>query len=151
MKFLLGFIIGMICMAILIRLYFNRDFSQCDSHEQDDLLKLQDDLVKLTELEYLDSKIRFELAGQAVYALAGWMAYWFQESGGKNYVELSMYHEDTGPLIFTVQRLHGQTPDQLKKKAEQLLDEAGDVLREWPLGHGLREKAMATYLRIVER
>jgi hypothetical protein len=78
--------------------------------------------VRIDTFELAGGKMKSQLAGDAVHALAGLMAHWFAETGGTNYIELSMYHEDTGPLVFTVQRARGMTPGQVQEKVAAELE-----------------------------
>ena len=95
--------------------------------------------VRIDTFELAGGKLKSQLAGDAVRALAGLMAHWFAETGGTNYIELSMYHEDTGPLVFTVQRAQGMTPGQVQEKVAAEL-EAMRAERD-----ALREKASADW------
>lgn len=54
----------------------------------------------------------------AVGLLVAQLGDYFARHGGANFLELSMYHPDHGPLVLTIQRAHGKTPAQLKAEAE---------------------------------
>lgn len=43
----------------------------------------------------------------------------FVESGAPNYIEMQFHSEATGPLLFTLQRVNGKTPHQLRAEAEK--------------------------------
>lgn len=63
-------------------------------------------------------KALFELKADFVPLFIGWMAEWFREQGGMNYVEVEAFHPETGPLLFTMQRKDGTTPHELRCEAE---------------------------------
>ena len=67
-------------------------------------------------------KVLFELKADFVPLFIGWMAEWFWEQGGMNYVEVEAFHPETGPLIFTMQRKQGKTPHELRCEAEAQLE-----------------------------
>lgn len=67
-------------------------------------------------------KALFEFKADFVPLFIGWMAAWFREQGGMNYVEVEAFHPETGPLIFTMQRKQGKTPHELQLRAEAQSD-----------------------------
>jgi len=89
---------------------------------------------KSLHLDYDQEKeqILVGLSATFVPLFVGWMAEWFTESGGMNYVEMHVFHLDTGPLVFTMQRCEGKTPHELRQEAEarvEQLQQAVDGLR----------------------
>jgi hypothetical protein len=67
-----------------------------------------------------------QMEGGACGMLAACFAEQFKDSGAKNYLELSFFHEDTGPMTVTMQRAVGMTPDAKVAKMKELI-QAGDI------------------------
>lgn len=68
----------------------------------------------------------FECKIQSEYVqyVAALLAGYFRQEGATNYVEMRVTHPDTGPLVLSLQRVEGQTPHELRKKAETQLSDA---------------------------
>lgn len=59
-----------------------------------------------------------------VRAFAAEMGLLLKEHDAKNYVEASFYHHDFGPILVTVQKKWGKTPNQLRLEVTAERDEA---------------------------
>lgn len=68
------------------------------------------------------------LEGGACRILAAAFAEQFVTSGALNYLEVSFDHEATGPLLVTLQRVQGKTPNTLRREAEKQRDELIETL-----------------------
>lgn len=68
-----------------------------------------------------------EITGRTVAAIAGHLAAWLREHEAENYTETEFTHYET-PFTVTVQRNDGQTPHQLRRKAEAERDELVSIL-----------------------
>jgi len=84
-------------------------------------------------------KALFALKASFVPLFIGWMAAWFREQGGMNYVEVEAFHPETGPLVFTMQRCNGKTPHELRLKAEAQVEQLPQAV------DGLRRELDLTY------
>lgn len=62
--------------------------------------------------------------GAACQMFAAMVAGEFKGAGGINYVQMTMTHPETGPLVLTMQRLAGKTPHALRTEAEAKLTAA---------------------------
>lgn len=60
-------------------------------------------------------------AKAAVEAFVADVGQYFVMYGGQNYLEVTVYHPELGPMIVSFQRVHGKTPNQLKQEAEHAL------------------------------
>jgi len=85
---------------------------------------------KTLHLDYDEEshKALFELKADFVPLFIAWMAEWFREQGGINYVEVEAFHPETGPLVFTMQRKDGKTPHELRCEAEAQIERLQDEL-----------------------
>lgn len=68
-----------------------------------------------------------EITGRTVAAIAGHLAAWLRAHEAENYTETEFTHYET-PFTVTVQRNNGQTPHQLRRKAEAERDELLSIL-----------------------
>lgn len=71
-------------------------------------------------VDYDQEQHKFLMSFKADFVplFVGWMAEWFREQGGMNYVEVEAFHPEAGPLVFTMQRKDGKTPHELRREAE---------------------------------
>jgi DNA-directed RNA polymerase subunit L len=63
------------------------------------------------------------LQGLACQLLASSFAGQFKANGAVNYLQVSMDHPETGPFTVTMQRVNGDTPAALQRKAEEQRDD----------------------------
>lgn len=70
--------------------------------------------------------IDIEVEGGACAILAACFAEQFKDSGATNFLELSFFHKDTGPMTVTMQRDLGTTPGAKVAKMKELI-QAGDI------------------------
>ena len=71
-----------------------------------------------------------EITGRTVAAIAGHLAAWLREHEAENYTETEFTHYET-PFTVTVQRNNGQTPHQLRRKAEAERDDLRALVAEF--------------------
>jgi hypothetical protein len=83
----------------------------------------------LTGMEPTESGMHIGLKGIGVQLMVESLAGQFKGSGAVNFLEVSLSHEETGPMLVTLQRLHGETPAQQKAAALRELDEARADIR----------------------
>ena len=76
----------------------------------------------LRDLSVGNGSINATFEGGAVQLMVDALATQFVESGAANYIEMQFHSEATGPLLFTLQRVDGKTPHQLRAEAEQERD-----------------------------
>lgn len=87
------------------------------------------DTVRL-DYDAEEHKALWEIKADFVPLFIGWMAEWFKEQGGINYVEVQACHPRTGPLLFTMQRQEGKTPHELRCEAETRICALEEVLHD---------------------
>lgn len=66
----------------------------------------------------------------AIKFFAASFAQTFNETKAVNYIEMTLGHPDTGPLIVTLQKLVGKTPHELREQAEKERDKAREEAEE---------------------
>ena len=76
----------------------------------------------LRDLNFGNGFINATFEGGAIHLMVDALATQFAESGAANYIEMQFHSEATGPLLFTLQRVDGKTPHQLRAEAEQERD-----------------------------
>ena len=76
----------------------------------------------LRDLSFGNGFIKATFEGGAVQLMVDALADQFVESGAANYIEMQFHSEATGPLLFTLQRVDGKTPHQLRAEAEKERD-----------------------------
>ena len=76
----------------------------------------------LRDLNFGNGFINATFEGGAIQHMVDALATQFVESGAANYIEMQFHSEATGPLLFTLQRVDGKTPHQLRAEAEQERD-----------------------------
>ena len=76
----------------------------------------------LRDLNFGNGFINATFEGGAIQLMVDALATQFVESGAANYIEMQFHSEATGPLLFTLQRVDGKTPHQLRAEAEQERD-----------------------------
>ena len=76
----------------------------------------------LRDLSVGNGSINATFEGGAVQLMVDALADQFVESGAPNYIEMQFHSKATGPLLFTLQRVDGKTPHQLRAEAEQERD-----------------------------
>ena len=81
----------------------------------------------LRELSVGNGSINATFEGGAVQLMVDALATQFVESGAANYIEMQFHSEATGPLLFTLQRVDGKTPHQLRAEAEQERDKLREL------------------------
>lgn len=87
--------------------------------------------IKSLDLHIEDGKFTVEMRADMVRLIALWLAEWFIETGGKNYVEMSIGGSPIGELVVTVQKvLGGKTPHQMKVEVEGERDRYKAALEE---------------------
>lgn len=116
--------------------------SDAERQELEDLRTFRDNWARWTtiDLHAEDNKATVEVRAELVRGLTVMLVEWFlKDSKAENYAELSVFHEETGPLAMTVQRVWGKTPHDLKVEAEEKLakiEEAGKLLVLYMKGMG---------------
>ena len=79
---------------------------------------------EIHRLEYSRERgIQMEASFPQAYGLTAGLVKFFVESGGENYVELSVWHEKTGELTVTIQRRLGETPAQQAARWKRMYEE----------------------------
>jgi hypothetical protein len=68
-----------------------------------------------------ESSATVEFRAQFVQEFVGWMVEWFRDCNARNYIEIVASHPSTGPLVFTMQRMDGQTPAEKADEYRALL------------------------------
>ena len=76
----------------------------------------------LRDLRVVNGSINATFEGGAVQLMVDALADQFVESGASNYIEMQFHSKATGPLLFTLQRVNGKTPHQLRTEAEKERD-----------------------------
>jgi len=114
-----------------------RGFFRAYKERQEAHRKAQDE-VRICDLTFSKERgMEFSAKHPAFALLAEELARCFTESGGENYVEVTCYHEKTGPLVLTMQRRHGKTPGQVN---EELKAEIAELNRAMRVSVPVREK-----------
>ena len=77
--------------------------------------------IKDYKIDANTTKLDLNISTDMVSIIAGYLAQWFEDNGGINYVELKMNDprkNGIGPFLLTMQRRYGETPHNLRVKAE---------------------------------
>ena len=85
----------------------------------------------LRDLSVRNGSINATFEGGAIQLMVEALATQFVESGAANYIEMQFHSEATGPLLFTLQRVDGKTPHQLRAEAEQERDALRAEVESW--------------------
>ncbi len=107
------------------------------AHARDEIARLQAfidrDWKKTTELwlkgagPAADGSFGFDIQGTIIPLIVEHLAQTFKSMGGENYVNMEFRHEELGPLLLSLQRLHGELPGakaaRLEKEVEQHLED----------------------------
>lgn len=107
--------------------YIRKYFDQSDEirglrEELAEKEKMLDTFLHIDSLDLREGKTELEFSGLLIPFLATSMYDIFEEAGGVNYVEWVINSKDTaekGPFTLTFQRVHGRTPAQLRRIAEE--------------------------------
>jgi len=103
--------------------------SDAERQELEELRRFKENWVRWTviDLRVEDDKATIEARGELIRGLTVMLVEWFlKDAKAENYAELSVFHEETGPLAMTVQRIWGKTPHELKVEAEEKLSKLGE-------------------------
>ena len=107
----------------------------------EELERERDDLTnRITAMETGDWSevrlVRFEngqldLAAGPIPVIAEYLAQMMEDGEGKyfNFMEMQINHKSAGPMVLSLQRKNGQTPNELRKAAEAKLNKAVETLR----------------------
>ena len=98
----------------------------------------------LRDLRVVNGSINATFEGGAVQLMVDALADRFVESGAPNYIEMQFHGKATGPLLFTLQRVDGKTPHQLRAEAEQERDALRAEVQTW------QEQAKAYWSKIEQ-
>lgn len=79
---------------------------------------------EIQRMEYSRERgFEMEVKHPEAWRITAGLVTFFLDSGGKNYVEFSVWHEKTGELTVTVQRRNGETPAQQAARWKRLYEE----------------------------
>ena len=90
---------------------------------------------------------QFDLTAGPIPAIAEYLAQMMEDGKGEyfNFMEVQINHKSAGPMVLSLQRKHGKTPNELRKAAEaklakavRLIDMAVELAR-WDLNPKLRD------------
>ena len=74
---------------------------------------------------------QFDLTAGPIPAIAEYLAQMMEDGKGEyfNFMEVQINHKSAGPMVLSLQRKHGKTPNELRKAAEAKLAKAVKALR----------------------
>ena len=75
---------------------------------------------------------QFDLTAGPIPAIAEYLAQMMEDGKGEyfNFMEVQINHKSAGPMVLSLQRKHGNTPNELRKAAEAKLAKAVEALEE---------------------
>ena len=108
----------------------DKQFNRLPKYAQEEITRLREadkELQGWTEIAEMNIKktddgMVAEVRANFARAFMTLMAGWFYDCKAINYVEVKAFHPDTGHLVFTMQRAEGETPHELRQKAEGLIN-----------------------------
>lgn len=76
---------------------------------------------------------QFDLTAGPIPAIAEYLAQMMEDGKGEyfNFMEVQINHKSAGPMVLSLQRKHGKTPNELRKEAEAKLAKAVEDRDHW--------------------
>lgn len=73
---------------------------------------------------------QFDLTAGPIPAIAEYLAQMMEDGNGEyfNFMEMQINHKSAGPMVLSLQRKNGRTPNELRKEAEAKLAKAVEAL-----------------------
>lgn len=101
--------------------------------------------AQLTELHLDERGLEFRMKHPIVPLMAEHLAEAFKDAGGVNYVAFDVNCEDIGPLVLTMQRRLGETPEMQVRRLRATLRQIRTICAETHIG---QERAYTALSRI---
>jgi hypothetical protein len=91
---------------------------------------------------------QFDLTAGPIPAIAEYLAQMMEDGNGEyfNFMEMQINHKSAGPMVLSLQRKNGRTPNELRKEAEAKLSKAVEAL-EWQASQPEAHPFMAQHAR----
>jgi len=147
-------------IAYLKRQGLDKDVAAAERIEE--LVKERDELnIRITAMETGDwSKVRLvrfengqlDLSAGPIPAIAEYLAQMMEDGKGEyfNFMEVQISHKSAGPMILSLQRKNGKTPNELRKATEAKLTKAVKTIRFYTEHEDLGRKAYDTLEELGE-